>query len=251
MLNSLFLLTLSNKTITINKTKCLGRHSYRDISGKCRCKPNYFGDPNDRTTGCWTCNPRCHKNAICKAHSQCMCNGGYFGDGIISCKPISFLPKIEAVYPATGRAYSHDHITLKMSTRIPDNVTAYVKFNSFVVKCNTSLSSLHCQIPWMIPLNSSLKASYNGKDWSRDNWYFAFVEAPEDTNSYTTPIFVVLAIVIPSIVFIIPCNPKNKKIKYIKEKADDMFSTNKTSRRKLSTSSISSYGDEGDYSNFD
>ena len=237
---------IHNKNKLNNITKCPGRNSYRDPKGKCKCKPNYFGDPDQKSIGCWTCNPKCHQNAICKSQSHCICNGGYFGDGIISCKPISFLPVIESVHPSYGRSYStNDYISIKMTTQIPENITAYAKFSDFVVNCNKSVYTLHCKLPWLIPSNTSLRVSYNGNDWSRNEWNFVFVETPKEITFNILIFFIALAIFLYIIIVSIPCNRKfSSHIQKMNNNADNVFPPSKSRLRKLSASSTTSTYDD-------
>ena len=241
---------------TTNMTKCPGRNSYRDPKGKCKCKPNYFGDPDQKSVGCWTCHPKCHPNAICKSQSHCICNGGYFGDGIISCKPISFLPVIESVHPSFGRSYAtNDYISIKMTTQIPDNITAYAKFSDFVVPCNTSVYTLHCKLPWLIPSNTSLYVSYNGIDWSRNKWYFAFIDSPKEIKSNILVFFIALAMFVYIVILAIPCHRKRavsstKTNNNIRE--NDNFYPSKRLRKLSASSTTSTYGDDNSFdSSFD
>ena len=250
MLQFLFLcLSLSINISALNltnSTKCPGKNSYRDSKGKCKCKPNYFGDPDKKSVGCWTCNPKCHKDAICKSRSQCMCNGGYFGDGIISCKPISFLPVIESVYPSFGRSHStNDYISIKLKSKIPDNSSAYAKFSDFVVECNTSIYTLHCKLPWLIASNTSLRVSFNGNDWSRKEWNFVFVDSPEEIKTHLFIFFIPASFLVYLIINEFSCHKKKQKTI---QSSKDTSRNYQMKHRRLSASSTSTYGDENDSS---
>lgn len=203
----LFTLFINEK----NATKCRVKNTYRDENGICKCKPHYFGDPDVLSIGCWTCRPKCHRNAVCTGPSVCKCNGGYYGDGINYCKPNHFLPKIVSIHPKAVQAYSRDFVTIKTNKNIPINATTYAMFDKIIVKCNHSMTSLHCQVPWLIPINTTVKISFNGFDWSRDHSYLQFfLVQPQDTSKYFS-MFILSAVFVAYIISILPYrNPIRK-----------------------------------------
>lgn len=124
---------LINNNTSLQKSNitrfCSGPNTKITQNGTCICNSNFYGDPNS-PDGCWTCDVKCHYNALCVEPNKCECKKNYFGDGITSCKrpkPIisSFFPN-KCNYENTEIYY----ITQKVKRFKPDDV--FCRFGSFI-----------------------------------------------------------------------------------------------------------------------
>ena len=80
---------------------CVGAHS-RPLWGKnkCVCEEGYFASDDEiNTTGCYTCEPKCHAQSYCAAPNVCKCKFGLIEDNVNCTFPQPVIKKVHSPAP--------------------------------------------------------------------------------------------------------------------------------------------------------
>ena len=90
-------------------------------------------------------------------------------------------------------------------------------FDIFISKCNHIETALHCQVPSLLPINSSVKISFNGADWSIEKFYLPFVNTQLHDDSIYFTSFIAASLLAAYIITMWPKKSRLGQVHALKE----------------------------------
>ena len=201
---------LGTKKVENKEIICIGAHS-RPLWGKdkCICEEGYFAQEDEvNTTGCYTCEPKCHKHASCTAPNICRCMYGLVGDGIKNCEMPS--PTIKKIHIPQERLMVPVPVVVEYSAPNFIPYLAFCKFNEKKVEPAMIFNngSIACLSPEKMRGDTKLQISFDGITYSKSEPYTIIpgvVEPPKkavhlgiqpEGRSWKIPGLIILLIVI-------------------------------------------------------
>ena len=208
------------KKIDLNKEKeiiCVGIHS-RPLWGKnkCVCEEGYFAHEDEiNTTGCYTCEPKCHSQAYCDAPNVCKCKYGLIGDGLNNCMfPDPVIKKVHVPMPN-----QLSPVPVIVEYNAPDFIpyTAFCKFGDKKVEPALIFDngSIACLSPDKMRGDTKIQISYDGIKYSKGEPYSIVPGIIEPARkavhlgvqpegmSWKIPTIIVILIIISIIAFLV------------------------------------------------
>ena len=182
----------------INKYKdfdeCDGINTLKLANNSCICLSGFiYGDPNG--DGCFKCVNECHFRAKCLFPGQCVCEKGFFGDGIEVCSiPI---PILEETTMVSFKSSGGENITFKIKPNLNFfPFEAFCKFGNLIIKSNNfSNNFIECITP---KLNNGVYKSYvsfSNETWSKEMIFIDFFE-DKIINSFNINIYYILLLIL-------------------------------------------------------
>jgi hypothetical protein len=173
--------------------KCDKPHTRRNLYHRCVCEVGYVGNfPSE--SGCWKCNETCAPSAACISPGVCLCDHGYFGDGLV-CTVVT--PELVRLSPT--KCPFRDCI-LNATFGNPGDVSygGYCHFNEKVsVQAELRDGSMICRVPALDPGKVLVTLSFDREHQSNVSLLLRIQGQPWDEQSLgVMALLVVTAIVL-------------------------------------------------------